>query len=188
MSVFSYCCVGDPFVILWLMQFSLATLSEYWQAAINDRRLAISVLLLVCLLLLVSVGRSIDLFIPKPVDSSAAYQPPEKAVAVNPAEIARWHLMGEADVSSLPTTTLALKLTGIFTGADGQQATAIIKVGDDPERVYHLGDQVSAGVVIVKILPMSIILKANGDMQQLPLQQQQLQFLPAPKRLGAVKG
>jgi len=114
---------------------------------------------------------------------------PFKPVTPSPIDnIAQWHLLGEApkpeiDASKLPASLINATLIGVFSATPESDAMAAIKLSDDKEKVFKVGETLAEDVKIYKILPDRVILKRGEHLEVLVLPDEKLEFEPAPQPL-----
>ncbi|MFN7098135.1 MAG: type II secretion system protein N [Gammaproteobacteria bacterium] len=104
------------------------------------------------------------------------------------AQIPNWHLFGQAPLApsneqNLPLSSLNLTVTGIFYQSDHKQAKAIISDANGNTKVYKVGDIVPGGVTLYDILPDSVIVESDGQLEKLTISGRELQFSPPPQGL-----
>ncbi|MFA5627398.1 MAG: type II secretion system protein GspC [Thiohalomonadaceae bacterium] len=91
--------------------------------------------------------------------------------------LARLHLFGKSidaapaasNQANAPETSLNLTLRGLFAVKNRAEALAIISLGDNNERHFRIGDQVSSGVVVHDILADRVVLEHAGRYETLRL-------------------
>ncbi|MES2218075.1 MAG: type II secretion system protein N [Pseudomonadota bacterium] len=100
-------------------------------------------------------------------------------------ELPKQHLLGlaEGDDAFLPITSLQLRLTGILKDAGDKHSKVIIAEGEQPGKVYTVGDTLLSGIVINAINEDGIVLEHSGRLEKLPLMREALAFQDAPKTL-----
>jgi general secretion pathway protein C len=96
-------------------------------------------------------------------------------------EISHWHLLGQADLSSvpggqLPETQLQLKLQGLLTvGKQNKQAHAIITSADQAQKTYKINDELPGGGTLHKIETDKVIILRDNQQETLTLERQKLE-------------
>jgi type II secretory pathway component PulC len=100
-------------------------------------------------------------------------------------ELPKQHLFGQAegDDAFLPITSLQLRLTGILKDVGDKHSKVIIAEGEQPGKVYAVGDTLLSGIVINAINDDGIVLEHSGRLEKLPLTREALAFQDAPKTL-----
>ena len=83
------------------------------------------------------------------------------ATAAAPAETA---------VAAIPTSNLNLTLTGVV--AAGNESLALIRVNNDPETPFAIGDQIAHGVTLKEVYPDRAIILRGGAVEALLLEDQ----------------
>lgn len=78
------------------------------------------------------------------------------------------------DSVDIQITKLDIKLVGIL--FDQPNPGAILKVADQNEKLYSLGDTVIDGAVIKRIRPLEVFLLYNGKLERLTLREAKLTF------------
>lgn len=92
-------------------------------------------------------------------------------------KVATYHLFGDAKkqavmppkVINAPETRLSLKLKGVFASTNTEQALAIISNSKNKDKIYLIGDQVTAGVSLHAVYTDRVILNRNGKLETLRL-------------------
>ena len=84
------------------------------------------------------------------------------------APIANQHLFGifNKALVNAPRTTLALTLEGAITG---QQNYAIIRIHNQPAKVFHVGQSIGGVATLKKIENTKVIIAHDGQLESLPL-------------------
>lgn len=93
------------------------------------------------------------------------------------ASLAAWHLFGNAlpmrdpraGAQFAPDTGLALVLRGVFAGDDEKVGRAIVADGNNPDRSYAVGDQITDGVTLDGVYPDRITINRGGSVETLRL-------------------
>lgn len=93
------------------------------------------------------------------------------------------HLFGMAfsPDSEAPITRLGLRVTGIVKQMQVSQdrlSKAYISIGDQPSKIYQVGDSLPYGVKIYEITRDTVLLENDGHLEKLPLLRSQLTFKP----------
>ena len=96
--------------------------------------------------------------------------------------IATSHLFGEASAEpvvaevednrpteDLEETTLALTLKGTMAGSDNRLTLAIIEDNRNEEKIYAIGDAVTAGTTLERVYADQVVLNRNGTLEALKL-------------------
>jgi type II secretory pathway component PulC len=99
------------------------------------------------------------------------------------AQIPDWHLFGKAGAAGLPVTSLQLHLVGVIKASPEKFSRVIISEGDQPGKVYQIGDTLSSGVKVYGITDNGVVLENGGNLETLPLQRPGLNFEGMPKPL-----
>ena len=92
-------------------------------------------------------------------------------------QVAAYHLFGDAKkqivvnekIIDAPETRLRLDLKGVFASTNTEEALAIISSSKNKDKTYHIGDKVTAGVLLHAIYADRVILKRNGQLETLRL-------------------
>lgn len=111
---------------------------------------------------------------PAPSASLAGNQRPDLG-----AEIAKFHLFGRPPALGVDTTapveqtveretTLPLKLLGVYVTDQEEESLAIIDIGKE-EKVFAVGESVSAGAILRRVAEDRVILERNGVLEALLL-------------------
>jgi general secretion pathway protein C len=111
-----------------------------------------------------------------------------------------WHLFGEAaaeDASAgdgaaplgplddVPTSALALVLTGVVAGADGSRGRAIIAAAGGPQLEYTVGDTLPGNAALRAIEPRRVIIERDGRLEALVLPEPGAGLEDAARAAGA---
>lgn len=123
---------------------------------------------LVTILLLISIGQAICMFLSyKRIAQASVYAP--VAIEQTTTDIASWHLFGVSSscAALIPTTDLKLTLRGLLVASPAKNSQAIISELGKEEKVYSIGDALPGGAILYKILVDSVILKHNGRLEKL---------------------
>lgn len=103
------------------------------------------------------------------------------ATATDAEVIAASHLFGEASAEpvvvegpkqiteDLEETTLALTLKGTMAGTDNRLTIAIIADNRNEEKIYSIGDAVTAGTTLEAVYADQVVLNRNGILESLKL-------------------
>ena len=152
------------------------------QQALRQQWLLPALTGLLLLVVLLTVWNNIKvLWLAPPLPLQAVFHAP---TIVNVQQLAQDHLLGSsANMQDLPLASLGITLQGIF--FDGQnRATAIIAQNSGASTVYHVDDQLAPNIIIVKILPTTVIIKHNGNLEKLAMSIQPVEFSPANTNRG----
>jgi type II secretory pathway component PulC len=115
---------------------------------------------------------------------TAAAQVASNAEAQLITQIPSQHIFGQASNDDfLPLTSLQMRLTGILKDANDGKSKVIVAEGEEPGKVYGVGDSVVSGIIINAINDDGIVLERNGHLEKLPLTRPQLSFQDAPQTL-----
>jgi general secretion pathway protein C len=77
------------------------------------------------------------------------------------------HIVRDQSPSQVPLSSLNLKLNGVV--AAGDDSVALISVSGQPQSPYFIGDEVSHGAILDSVHPDRAILKRNGVLESLVL-------------------
>lgn len=99
------------------------------------------------------------------------------------AQIPEWHIFGVAGAANLPVTSLQLHLVGVIKSIPEKFSRVIIAEGDQPGKVYRMGDVLASGVRVNEINENGVVLDNGGNLETLPLQRVPLSFEGMPKPL-----
>lgn len=149
---------------------------------------------MVALLLVVAIGWQLAQLVWMLVPGSATGDPIDAAPPISSAganaggtstanveAIAGTHLFGEASVEALvaeptaqPTedleeTSLALTLKGTMAGTDNRLTIAIIADNRNEEKIYSIGDAVTAGTTLSAVYTDQVVLNRSGKLESLKL-------------------
>jgi general secretion pathway protein C len=107
-----------------------------------------------------------------------------KSKQITPQAIIGWHLFGKSEAVQAtnvpaPETSLKLKLIGVISSDDMQQARAIIAVTSDKQKHYKVRDTINDNVKIKAIYADRIILIHNSRDEVLFLERKKLDKLVA---------
>ena len=91
--------------------------------------------------------------------------------------VAAYHLFGDAKkpvvvqqkVIDAPETRLRIDLKGVFASTKPEQALAIISTSKGQDKMYRIGDKVTAGALLHAVYADRVILKRNGQLETLRL-------------------
>ncbi len=83
---------------------------------------------------------------------------------ISPQTIIRWHLFGKETVKQVqaPKTTLRLKLIGIISSTNDNQARVIIEDSSRKQLFYKVGDKIKNNVTVKSIHPNHIVIMHNS--------------------------
>lgn len=117
---------------------------------------------------------------PQPIEAVTINQPQQnKRPAVNVNKLASLHIFGEAgrveeETVEAEETTLNLKLLGTYVSTEEALSSAIIQANGRDEKAYFLNDklQVSGNVVLQQVDTSKVVLKNNGRLETLTLEEQ----------------
>jgi hypothetical protein len=124
-----------------------------------------------------------------PISSNAAPSATQgQTHQTNLADIANWHLFGEAKKETTPVkpkpvvqhteapkTRLKLTLQGIFSPTvEGQTGWAIIEAPGENPKAYRIGDEVPGGATLTAVELSQVILTRNNRPESLPLEMKEL--------------
>jgi type II secretory pathway component PulC len=151
-----------------------AFLPQPMQHALKQRWLLPSLSALLLLGFLLTLWTNINTLWLTPADSITT--PFRAPTIIDVQQLAKDHVLGAAaNMSDLPLASLGITLKGIF--FDSQNAaTAVVAQGTGPTTNYHAGDQLAPNIVIVRILPDSVIIKHNGNLERLAMPIQPIEF------------
>lgn len=134
----------------------------------------LAALLLLCMAL---ASMSWRLLAPKPAQLNLLPIPKESTAMPSKSaltQIKAANLFGAAHVvrdqspSQVPLSSLNLKLNGVV--AAGDSSVALISVSGQPQSPYFIGDEVSHGAILDSVHPDRAILKRNGVLESLVLE------------------
>lgn len=113
---------------------------------------------------------------------------PSNAQATLLEQIPSWHLFGQTPITpanekNIPLSSLNLTLNGIFYQKDKKQSQALITDANGGSKLYKIGDLVPGGVTLYDILPDSVIVESDGQLEKLSLSGRELEFAPPPQGL-----
>ncbi|WP_181919220.1 type II secretion system protein GspC [Alkalilimnicola ehrlichii] len=168
------------------MKYSIATLNQALQPQVLDRLALAAAVLLVILL-----GHGLANFTWSVIPQSREAAPPPQPIAASATEqrpagndyrrLASISLFGEAspdDVATAPIeapdTRLNLTLRGILFNSNPDQARAIIAAPGRADEHYRVGQEISRGVQIDRILADRVILRRDGQYETLRLPEDRL--------------
>lgn len=114
-----------------------------------------------------------------PAPSTMQLMPPpqeSRSAASRPGitQIKAANLFGTAEVTKTPSpnevplSSLNLKLSGVVSAGD--QSVALISVSGQPQSPFFIGDEVSHGAILDSVYPDRAILKRNGVLESLVLE------------------
>jgi type II secretory pathway component PulC len=148
---------------------------EYIQSNLNKPTIAVGVAALLLLAALWTLWGNLNtLWLDKNSASEQAFRP---SAQITLSQLPSLHLMGSYSTSlhDLPLASLGVTLLGIFSNTNGQ-STALIALSGANSDLYHVGDKLSANVMIEKIMPKSLIVKHNGRLEKLEMAIQPVKF------------
>lgn len=123
----------------------------------------------------------IEFFQPQQKAEAAVVTKPQqtKRPAVDVNRLASLHVFGEAgrveqETVQAEETRLNLKLLGTYVSAEEELSSAIIQANGRDEKAYFINDklQVSGNVVLEKVETLKVIIKNNGKLETLTLEEQ----------------
>jgi type II secretory pathway component PulC len=134
------------------------------------------------------IETSAIIFYRAPVKPQNISTPTNNAQAQLLKQIPSWHLFGQAPITpvneqDVPLSSLNLTLNGIFYQKDHKKSQAIITDANGNSKLYKVGDIVPGGVTLYDILPNSVIVESNGQLEKITLSGRELQFAPPPQGL-----
>lgn len=117
---------------------------------------------------------------PQQAGPVAINQPQQtKRAAVDVNKLVSLHVFGEAgrveeQVVQAEETRLNLKLLGTYVSTDAELSSAIIQANGRDEKAYFMNDklEVNGNVVLHKVETLQVILKNNGRLETLTLEEQ----------------
>lgn len=117
---------------------------------------------------------------PQQTETVAINQPQQtKRAAVDVNKLVSLHVFGEAgrveeEAVQAEETRLNLKLLGTYVSTDAELSSAIIQANGRDEKAYFMNDklEVNGNVVLHKVETLQVILKNNGRLETLPLEEQ----------------
>ena len=92
------------------------------------------------------------------------------------------------DADTLPETTLALNLTGVFFDQGTQQARAIIQTNGNREAKYSVGDKLPGGGAIESIFKKAVVITYQGKRESIKLPDYEETGAGSPAAAGRVSG
>ena len=92
------------------------------------------------------------------------------------------------DADTLPETTLALNLTGVFFDQGTQQARAIIQTNGNREAKYAVGDKLPGGATIESIFKKAVVITHQGKRESIKLPDYEETGAGSPAAAGRVSG
>lgn len=116
---------------------------------------------------------------------------PEKLPLPSPMQygaLARASLFGEympdnIHDGSIKASLLNVEVVGIVFSPKEKDSQVILRLSDNEERVYHVGEQLRDGVVIKRITPQGLLIEREGELERLSLPKDELTFEPVPPPL-----
>ena len=96
-----------------------------------------------------------------------------KNTVISPQQLTSYHLFGEAPESIEKLIASDIKLTGIFMASDPSKTSAVLIIKNNPQAVFFVGDKITNGNTVEKILVDRVIINRNGRLHAL--------FLPEDK-------
>jgi len=126
---------------------------------------------------LVILGDSGDVDQAVSVEPAPLPVPAANRVRHEPAQIAGWHLFGEASQAqqtvkapvNAPETNLQLTLSGVLASDNPDEARAIVADARREEKAYAIGDPLPGGAKLTEIRSDRIILERGGRFETLKL-------------------
>lgn len=117
---------------------------------------------------------------PQQTETVAINQPQQtKRAAVDVNRLVSLHVFGEAgrveeETIQAEETRLNLKLLGTYVSTDAELSSAIIQSNGRDEKAYFMNDklEVSGNVVLHKVETLQVVLKNNGRLETLTLEEQ----------------
>jgi type II secretory pathway component PulC len=99
------------------------------------------------------------------------------------AQIPKWHLFGQTppnitNTAQIPLSDLNLTLVGTLLKPKHSHSSALIKDASGNIKSYRIGDMITSGVTLFKIMPDSVVIKRNGELEKLTLPNRELKFSP----------
>lgn len=151
----------------------------------RGRLIAQVLVALLAILTLYIVAKLIWLWIgffqpPQPIEPVVQTRPQQtNRPAVDVNKLVSLHVFGEAgrveeETVQAEETRLNLKLLGTYVSADDELSSAIIQANGRDEKAYFINDklQVSGNVVLEKVETLKVILRNNGKLETLTLEEQ----------------
>jgi len=154
----------------------------------RGRWVALGAISVLVIFLCYSLVTSVIEFLPKkqvdmPRDSAGqpTTQPVQNGATRPQVSLTELHIFGEylaepapGSVDDAPTTTLQLKLVGVFSASEDENATAVIEASGRAQ-AYSVGASVPGGANVHSIMPDRVILDINGRLEALPLEKEGLE-------------
>ena len=151
-----------------------AFLPQPLQHTLKQRWLLPALAVLLCLSLLLTIWNSINILWLSPADSNPT--PFRAPTIIDVQQLAKDHVLGAAaNMSDLPLASLGITLKGIFFDSQNQ-ATAVVAQSNGDTTNYHAGDQLAPNIIIVKILPNSVVIRHNDNLEKLAMPIQPIEF------------
>lgn len=123
-----------------------------------------------------------------PVIAAAAGLAPSTAANLDIQDLLAGHLFGKAapkvvptaaPVEEIPESSLNMMLTGVVAAA-GEDSLALIRVNDEPETPFAIGDELTRGVTLQAVYPDRAIIERRGVTEALLLEDAAASLLPTP--------
>lgn len=151
-----------------------AFLPQPLQHILKQRWLLPGLAALLALGLLLTIWNNISTVWLTPTDSSPTpFRAPD---IINVQQLAKDHILGAAaNMSDLPLASLGITLKGIFFDSQNQ-ATAVVAQNNGGTTNYHAGDQLAPNIIIVKILPTSVVIRHNNNLEKLAMPIKPIEF------------
>lgn len=93
------------------------------------------------------------------------------------------YIPDELGVDDIKKSITNLKLVGIMYSEQEEYSIAMIEIESGQEKMFHVGDKLSGGVIIRKITPYGVVVSRNGSLEKLSLPKEELEFSPPPQPL-----
>lgn len=124
-----------------------------------------------------------------PVVASASALAQANSATLDIQDLLAGHLFGKAALSVAPTaapveeipeSSLNMILTGVV--AAGDDSLALIRVNDEPETPFAIGDELTRGVILQAVYPDRAIIERRGVTEALLLEDAAASLLQSPVR------
>jgi type II secretory pathway component PulC len=159
-----------------------AFLPQPLQHVLRQRWLLPALTVLLALGLLLTIWNNITTLWLTPTDNTAT--PFRAPTIIDVQQLAKDHVLGSAaNMSDLPLASLGITLKGIFFDSQNQ-ATAVVAQSNGDTTNYHAGDQLAPNIIIVKILPTSVVIRHNDNLEKLAMPIQPIEFSQAQPSAG----
>lgn len=90
----------------------------------------------------------------------------------------------QGSLKNLPESSLNLHLEGVFVAVPAYLSQAVISVAGGKQKVFFVGDNIPGNAKLYRVLDNRVIIQHNGQLSNLQLPENKLEFSPLPPLLN----